>query len=190
MAVKVYVATSLDGFIAGPNGELDWLMEIPNPEQSDHGFADFMAGIDAIVVGRNTFQSLLTFDAWSYHMPVFVLSNTLDEVPETLRGKAEIVSGDPESVVDQLAKRGRTNLYIDGGRVIQSFLERDLIDEMIITRVPVLLGDGIPLFGRTKQRLEFKTWRTEELGQGLVKSCYARARPPGASSPPSHRDGG
>jgi len=92
LAVYVYVATSLDGFIAASDGGLDWLMETPNPEQSDYGFAEFMSGIDAIVMGRNTFETVLTFGDWPYSKPVFVLSRTLDEVPEGLRDRVEVVS--------------------------------------------------------------------------------------------------
>ena len=127
-------------------------------------------------MGRNTFETLLSFDTRPYNKPLFILSNTLKELPEDLKGKAEIISGGPASVVNRLATRGFANLYVDGGRVGQSFLNLDLVDEMIITRIPVLLGDGIPLFGRMKQRLQFTLKGTEELGPGLVKSHYTRSR--------------
>jgi dihydrofolate reductase len=171
----VYIATSLDGFIASSDGGLDWLTEIPNPEQSDYGFAEFMRTIDALVMGRKTFETVLTFGDWLYNVPVFVLSKTLDRLPETVAEKAEIVNGDLRAVVDRLHARGYRNLYVDGGRVIQGFLEEDLIDEMIITRVPILLGDGIPLFGGLSKRLKFKLKKTEELNETLVKSYYTRA---------------
>lgn len=151
MANYVYIATSLDGFIATCEGGLDWLSEIPNTEQSYFGYAEFISGIDAILMGRNTFQKVLTFGAWPYDKPVFVLGNTLVSVPENVADKTEIVNGEVRMLVDQLNKRGYHNLYVDGGSVIQSFLEEDLIDEMIITRVPILLGDGIPLFGKLTQ---------------------------------------
>lgn len=151
MANYVYIATSLDGFIATCEGGLDWLSEIPNTEQSYFGYAEFISGIDAILMGRNTFQKVLTFGTWPYDKPVFVLGNTLVSVPENVADKTEIVNGEVRMLVDQLNKRGYHNLYVDGGSVIQSFLEEDLIDEMIITRVPILLGDGIPLFGKLTQ---------------------------------------
>lgn len=175
MTNYVYIATSLDGFIASSDGGLDWLTEIPNPEQSDYGFAEFMRTIDALVMGRKTFETVLTFGDWLYNVPVFVLSKTLDRLPETVAEKAEIVNGDLRAVVDRLHARGYRNLYVDGGRVIQGFLEEDLIDEMIITRVPILLGDGIPLFGGLSKRLKFKLKKTEELNETLVKSYYTRA---------------
>jgi dihydrofolate reductase len=171
----VYIATSLDGFIASSDGGLDWLTEIPNPEQSDYGFAEFMRNIDAIVMGRKTFETVLTFGEWPYSVPVFVLSHALTKLPEAVAGKAEIVSGDLRALVDHLHQRGYLNLYVDGGRVIQGFLEEDLIDEMIITRVPILLGDGIPPFGRLPKKLKFVLKKTEELNETLVKSYYTRA---------------
>ena len=121
MANYVYIATSLDGFIATVDGGIDWLNEIPNPEQSDYGYAEFISGIDAIVMGRGTFEKVLTFGDWSYEKPVFVLSNSLEEVPEHLAGKVEIIRGEISEVVSLLNQRGYTNLYIDGGKVIQSF---------------------------------------------------------------------
>jgi len=176
MANYVYIASSLDGFIATKDGGLDWLMEIPNPDQSDYGYAEFNRGIDAIVMGRNTFEKVLTFDQWPYDKPVFVLSNSLDNVPGDIAGKSEIVKGDLRTLVDDLKKRGFHNLYVDGGRVIQSFLREDLIDEMIITRVPILLGDGIPLFGKIGNSLKFSLKKIESFNETLVKSHYVRVR--------------
>ena len=176
MTNYVYIASSLDGFIATIDGGLDWLNEIPNPDQSDYGYAEFISGIDAIVMGRNTFEKVLTFDSWPYNKPVFVLSNSLDGVPDEIAGKAEITKGAIRNLVDNLKKRGFQNLYVDGGRVIQSFLEEDLINEMIITRVPILLGDGIPLFGKIKNSLKFSLTKTESFNETLVKSHYTRIR--------------
>jgi dihydrofolate reductase len=176
MVNYVYIASSLDGFIATKDGGIDWLMEISNPDQSDYGYAEFNSGIDAIVMGRNTFEKVLTFDSWPYDKPVFILSNSRDSVPDEIAGKAEIVKGDLKVLIDGLKKRGFHNLYIDGGRVIQSFLEEDLIDEMIITLVPILLGDGIPLFGKIKNSLKFSLLKTESFNETLVKSHYIRVR--------------
>ncbi len=176
MKASVYIATSLDGYIAESDGGLDWLNDIPNPEQSDYGFADFINSIDAIVMGRNTFEAVLGFGSWPYSKTVFVLSNSLNSVPDNLTGKAEIISGDLRTVVDQLHERGYQNLYVDGGKVIQSFLEADLIDEMIIATVPILLGDGIPLFGKLTKSLKFSLKKTEKLNDMLVKNYYTRIR--------------
>ncbi len=174
MTNYVYIATSLDGFIATSDGNIDWLLEIPNPEQSDYGYAEFMSGIDGIVMGRNTFEKVLTFDKWAYNKPVFVLSNSLTKLPEEIVDKAEIVSGDIKKLINQLNQQGYRNLYIDGGRVIQSFLKEDLIDEMIITLIPILLGSGFPLFNKLDKRLKFIHKKTEIYNNTLVKSHYIR----------------
>ena len=176
MTNYVYIATSLDGFIATSDGGVEWLDEIPNPEQNDFGFADFMKSIDALVMGRKTFEKVLTFGVWPYNKPVFVLTKRKVEVPQKLEGKIKSVHGAPRDVVAQLRELGHHNLYIDGGITIQSFLEDDLIDEMIITRVPILLGEGIPLFGLLTKRLHFKHKSTEILNEILVKSHYIRIR--------------
>jgi dihydrofolate reductase len=164
----------LDGFIAEKDGGLDWLNEISNPNKTDYGYAEFINGIDALVMGRNTFEKVLTFDFWPYEKPVFVLSNSLDSVPEDIAGKAEIMKGDIRTIVDQLKKRGFRNFYVDGGRVIQSFLKEDLIDEMIISRVPILLGSGIPLFCELGICLKFRLVKTKSFDETLVQCHYIR----------------
>ncbi len=176
MANYVFIATSLDGYIATSDGGIDWLSEIPNPEQSDYGYAEFTSKIDAIVMGRITFEKVLTFGAWPYDKPVFVLSNSIHKVPEDLTDKVEIINGEMGSLLDRLEKRGYLNLYIDGGIVIQSFLQDDLIDEMIITYVPILLGAGIPLFGKLTKSLKFTHKKTEVFTGGLVQSYYLRIK--------------
>ncbi len=178
----VYIAESLDGFIADSNGALDWLHEAPNPENSDYGYADFMSGIDAIVMGRGTFETVLTFDTWPYDKPVFVLSSSLKEVPPALEGKVDLVNGEVHAIVDDLSSRGYTNLYIDGGRTIQSFLKADLIDELVLTRIPMLLGGGVPLFGDIGRKLSFRHASTEMLNPQLTKTRYVRER---GAGPPS-----
>jgi len=176
MSIHVFIATSLDGFIATSDGGVAWLDEIPNPEHSDFGYVGFMSDIDALVMGRNTFEKVLSFGSWPYEKPVFVLSGTLSSVPADVEGKAEIVNADPNLLIERLAHRGFRNLYVDGGKVIQSFLEDDLVDEMTITRVPVLLGDGVPLFGKLTKRLRFKHVKTETFNETLVQSTYTRVR--------------
>ena len=176
MTNHVYIATSLDGFIATSDGELDWLEEIPNPDKNDYGYGEFIKNIDAIVMGRKTFEKVVTFGQWVYEKPVFILSNSLTKLPEKILDKAEIVSGEIKEVIAQLNQEGYKNLYIDGGRVIQSFLQEDLVDEMIITRVPILLGKGIPLFDKLEQHLQFSHKKTEIYNNTLVKSHYTRIR--------------
>ncbi|ELU4007558.1 dihydrofolate reductase [Vibrio vulnificus] len=177
MSNIVYIATSLDGYIAGPNNDMDWLHQVPNPDGSDFGFADFMANIDALVMGRNTFEMVLSFGVeWPYNKPVFVLSNTLKSVPEGYQDKVFLVQGALPTVVEQLHQQGYQRLYIDGGKTVQSFLAEDLIDEMIITTIPVLLGAGIPLFGSLTKTLNFKHIHAQRLADYMVKNHYVRVR--------------
>ena len=179
MTNYVYIATSLDGFIADRDGGLDWLTAVPDPEGGDFGFAEFLAGVDAIVMGRTTFETVLAFGVWPYDKPVFVLSTTLHDVPADLAGRAEVVAGDPRDLVAALRGRGHESLYVDGGRTVQGFLKADLIDELIITTVPILLGDGIPLFGTIGRTLVFKHLGIERLTPDLTKNRYVRDRDSG-----------
>jgi dihydrofolate reductase len=170
----VYIAQSLDGYIAKPDGDIDWLSDFPNPEGSDYGYASFMACIDAIVMGRNTFEKVKEFEPWPYEKPVFVLSRSLHSIPKRLKGKVSIRKANLPDLLSSLHRKGYCNLYIDGGKTIQSFLELDLIDEMTITTVPILLGKGIPLFGSLNQMMKFKHERTQSFDNGLVMSTYKK----------------
>jgi len=174
MSLYVYIAQSLDGYIADKNGGIEWLNEIPNPGDSDFGFAKFISKIDAIVMGRKSFETVQSFGEWLYTKPVFVVSTSLHDLPKEYSCKAEILNLKPKQIVEMLAKKGMKNLYIDGGALIQSFLSEDLIDELIITSIPVLLGGGIPLFGKLDNSLKFKFQHSEILNNSLVKSYYTR----------------
>lgn len=176
MANYVYIACSLDGCIAKPDGDLEWLTGIPNEHNDDYGFSRFMAGIDAVVLGRNTFEAVLGFDEWPYGKPVFVLSRTMQSLPGRLAGKAELLSGRPEEICEALNRRGFGNLYVDGGRTIQAFLEADLVDEMIVTTVSKIIGGGIPLFGSIGMERDFRVVRSEVLNDFMVKTYMVRDR--------------
>jgi dihydrofolate reductase len=170
----VYIAASIDGYIATPDGGVDWLHEVPNPDNNDYGYSEFVENIDALVMGRNTFEKVLTFGEWAYQKKVFVLSSSLTEIPNGLERKVEILSGSLSDVLLEIKIQGFRNLYIDGGKLIQSFLSEDRIDELIVTRIPVLLGSGIPLFGELDSPLRFKHIDTKIHGNALVQSRYAR----------------
>ena len=176
MSNIVYIATSLDGYIARKDGSLDWLMEVPNPENSDYGFFAFLERIDGIIMGRTTFETVAGFNEWPYTKPVFVLSNTLEAVPDRFEEKAKVINGDLRELVDSLNNQGYINLYIDGGKTIQGFLKEDLIDELILTRIPRILGSGIPLFAEMDIDLKFELAETEILNEDLLKSTYLRRR--------------
>ena len=177
MSNAVFIATSLDGYIADINDGLDWLHAVPNPEGNDLGYAQFNDGIDALLMGRTTYEIVLGFDIpWPYKKPVFVLSTTLKDVPEALKGKVEIVNGPIEEVLACIHGKGCRNLYIDGGRTIQSLMEKDLIDDLILTRIPVVLGGGIPLFGQLAETQWFEHVKTDVYIEQLVQSHYRRKR--------------
>ena len=173
----VFLAQSLDGFIAGPNGEIDWLDTIPNPEQNDMGYVALMNEIDAIVMGRASFDFVKNYDGpWPYQKHVFVLSNTLTKIPEVLMDKASLLNGNVSQILDILHDKGFYSLYIDGGKTIQSFLKEDMIDELRITTIPIILGDGIPLYGIMDKSLVFNHIKTEVFLGQLVQSQYSRIR--------------
>jgi len=146
----------LDGYIADKNGGIDWLDTIPAINDIDSGYEDFMSGIDALVMGRSTFDTVSSFDIeWPYKKPVFVVSRNLNELSGKFKENAKLVKGNLTEIIAQIHKLGHHRLYIDGGKVIQSFLAEDMIDEMIITIIPVILGDGIPLFSKLPRTLQF-----------------------------------
>jgi len=177
MKTMVYIAISLDGFIARTNGDLDWLM---NPKNHSNevleGYNDFISKIDAIVIGSGTYEKVLTFSSWPYEKKVFLLSTSVKLLPKNLIEKVTILSMKPRELLNYLSSEGFSNIYVDGGKVIQGFLKEDCIDEVIITKVPVLIGSGIPLFGSLDNDLQFTHIKTNVYSNGLVKSHYERKR--------------
>jgi len=170
MNASVFIATSLDGFIARANGAIDWL---PPGGGEEHGYDAFIASVDALVIGRNTFETVLTFGTWPYgEKPVFVLTTRPLPVPTPAGAVLERMSGDPREIVSQLALRGVRHIYVDGGITIQRFLRAGLIQRLIITRIPVLLGDGIPLFGAVPRDVALRHVATRQYATGLVQSEY------------------
>jgi dihydrofolate reductase len=169
MTISVFVGTSLDGFIARPNDDLDFL---PEGGGEPHGYDEFMATVDALVIGRRTFEKVLTFGKWPYGKKrvVVLSSNPLDLT--AIAGAVEQMSGTPAEIVERLAATGTNNLYIDGGVTIQQFLNAGLIERLIITRVPVLIGEGIPLFGKLLKDIPLRHVATRQYASGLVQSEY------------------
>lgn len=174
MMNSVYIATSIDGYIATSKDGLDWLNSFPNPAESDYGYHGFMDSVDAIVMGRKTFDIVSSFEAWPYSKKVFVLSRSMKEVPAVLVDQVEIVQGDISAIVKKLNKQGFRHLYIDGGQTIQAFLKKNLINELIISKIPIILGEGIPLFSAQDQRIKFEHCSTEIFEGGLVQSHYKK----------------
>ncbi len=174
---SVFIATSIDGYIADKNGGLDWLHSIPNPENLDMGYIEFTSRIDALVMGRTTFETVCGFDMdWPYNKPVFVLSNTLKKIPEDYKNKAFLVKGVLTDIIEQIHQKGYRRLYIDGGATIQGFLKEDLIDEMIITVIPILLGGGTLLFSELHKELEFECADSKVYLKKVVQNHFKRIR--------------
>jgi dihydrofolate reductase len=166
---SVFVGTSLDGFIARADGALDFL---PPGGGEPHGYEEFMATVDALIIGRKTYETVLAFDAWPYAAkPTFVLS-TRTLAPAPVEAVVERMSGAPMDIVAQLDGRGVRHAYVDGGITIQRFLQAGLVQRLTITRVPVLIGTGIPLFGAIPRDIILKHIATHEYVGGLVKSEY------------------
>jgi dihydrofolate reductase len=171
MTVSVFIGTSVDGFIARPNGSLDFL---PPGGGEPHGYDEFMASVDVLVIGRKTFETVLTFAAWPYgDKRVVVLSSRPVDVSAARGGGiVEQMAGPPAGIVSQLAASGANHLYVDGGVTIQRFLRAGLIQRIIITRVPVLIGDGIPLFSTLQHDIRLRHVATQYYPSGLVKTEY------------------
>jgi dihydrofolate reductase len=170
MKASVFIGTSVDGFIARVNGDLDWL---PADGGEPHGYNEFIASVDAIVIGRKTFEIVLAFDSWPYgDKRVVVLSSSPVDFSGVVGGVVEQMSGEPAEVVAQLAATGVQHAYIDGGITVQRFLRAGLIQRLIITRVPVLIGDGIPLFGSLPHDIRLRHVATRHYPSGLVQTEY------------------
>lgn len=170
MTVSVFVGTSLDGFIARANGDFDFL---PTGGGEPHGYEEFMASVDALVIGRNTFEIVLKLAEWPYgRKRVVVLSSRPVDLSAVRGGAVEQMAGPPAEIVAKLAASGAQHLYIDGGITIQRFLRAGLVQRLIITRVPVLIGEGIPLFGALPGDVRLRHVATEQYESGLVKSEY------------------
>ena len=174
---KVFIATSLDGFIADKNGNIDWLHTTPNPDNDDMGYLEFIKDIDALVMGRLTFETVCAFDIdWPYKKPVFVLTNTLNETPERLIGKVFFVKGALTDVLKEIHAKGFYQLYIDGGTTIQNFLKQDLIDDLTITTIPILLGGGSRLFSELTKALEFDLIESKVFVNQLCQNHFRRKK--------------
>lgn len=172
MKTSVFVATSLDGFIAREGGSIDWLGGA-SEDGEDFGFEKFFRSVDALVMGRNTFELVRTFGEWPYgSKPVFVLTSRKIDIPKDLAEHVNSVSGSPEEIVNVLYGIGIKHVYVDGGKTIQGFLRAGLVQRMNITRIPILIGRGIPLFGNLEQDISLQHIDTKVYSNGFVQSEY------------------
>lgn len=172
MECTAYLGMSLDGFIAGPNDELDWLDELEHSDGVDYGYAAFMDSVDALVMGRRTFETVAGLvEEWPYDKPVVVMSSTLTELPEHATD-CEIFSGSPADVVALGESRGWSHLYVDGGKLASSFINDGLLDELIVSVLPVALGTGVAVFGALADHTWFELVSTESFDNGMVQNRY------------------
>ena len=173
VTTHVFIAVSLDGYIARQDGDIGWLLQRDDPTE-DHGYAAFIADKDWIVMGRGSYEKILTFDEWPYERPVLVLSRQLADtpVPVALKGKVQFSNRAPKEVIDDLATQNAHRVYIDGGQLIQSFLREGLVADIVITTIPVLLGSGKPLFGSLPHDIDLTLLSSRSFPSGLVQSYY------------------
>lgn len=171
-----FLAISLDGYIARPDGGLDWL-DHPGAAAEDHGYEAFVAGMDGIVMGRRTYETVLGFGAWPYRLPCIVLSASMEGRPGTPPGAPQAAkvsrANSPEKAWAQASALGWRRVYVDGGETIRAFLDRGMLTEMILTTVPVALGEGRPLFAPRRRDLRLSLRETRSFPSGLVQSRYA-----------------
>ncbi len=170
----VFIATSLDGFVARKDHALDWLHKQPVSDSDDGGFSAFMDSVDGLVMGTGSLRTLLGFDQWVYTKPVVVLTNSLtpDDIPAHLREKVILSNATPADLMQELAERGWRRVYIDGARVVQSFLSAGLIAELTITTIPILIGEGISLFGPVDQDIDLRLESSRQLPTGMIQTSY------------------
>jgi dihydrofolate reductase len=169
MRASVFVGTSVDGFIARRSGDFDFL---PEGGGEPHGYDEFMASVDVLVIGRNTFEKVLSFEQWPYGDKRVVVLSSRAIAPNIRGAVIEQMSGSPAEIVDRLAASGAAHAYIDGGITVQRFIRARLVQRLIITRVPVLIGEGIPLFGALPHDVQLRHIQTKTYPSGLVKSEY------------------
>ena len=172
---SVFIATSLDGFIARDNGSIDWLEKANAtvPKGEDCGYGEFFSTVDALVMGRNTFEQALSFPQWPYGVkPIYVLSHTMRVLPASAPASVHLVTEQPPALLRALAEQGIHHVYVDGGQTIQTFLVAGLINELTVTTVPLLLGSGKPLFGNLPRDISLQLLSSKSYPFGFVQSKY------------------
>jgi dihydrofolate reductase len=174
--VSVYIATSVDGFIARNDGGLDWLNEANAtvPDGEDCGFRAFMDSVDALIMGRRTYEQVRSFDEWPYgKTPVVVLSLNSISLPPMVPDTVSHSSEPLRDLLKRLSGEGAEHVYVDGGTTIQGFLSEGLVDEITVTVIPVVLGGGIPLFGSMENDIKLTHVRTTVFDFGFVQTTYS-----------------
>jgi len=177
MKASVFIASSLDGFIARENGSVDWLLneDIPDKEKEDYGYHSFMESVDALLMGRNSYEMVLSFGGdWHYgKKPVYVWSSKKLNIPDKISDTVKQLNGNVREVIQQLEAEGISKVYVDGGKTIQTFISEGLLDEMIVTVIPILIGSGLPLFGNVPKDIRVEHRYSQSYPNGFVQSKYA-----------------
>jgi dihydrofolate reductase len=186
-SAEVFIATSLDGFIARANGDIGWLVGRPAPAGEDFGYEAFMDGIGALVMGRQSFDKVSGFPEWPYTVPVVVMSRSPEtvDVPGALREKVRVSSATPEALLRDLGAQGVARVYIDGGQIVRAFLAAGLVRRMIVTLIPVLLGQGRPLWGHGAGDVDLALVAARHWENGFVQVEYRQRKGPEVSPAPN-----
>ena len=176
MKISVFIAVSVDGFIARTNGDLDWLPGSDGPtadDGEDYGYGSFISSVDVLVVGRHSFEKVLSFLKWPYKDKfVVVLSRKPVNIPDHLKKTVDWKCCSPSDLVKQLSDEGFSHIYVDGGKTIQGFLSGGIVQQLILTTVPILIGRGIPLFGSVAQDIRLQHIETKSFSSGFVQTRY------------------
>lgn len=175
ITTSVFIATSLDGFIARDDGSIDWLMaaNASIPEGEDCGYAAFMSSVDVLIMGRHTYDQVAGFEPWPYEgKRVVVLTAREVDFRQGPNIQLEKSSEAPQELLKRLSAEGCQHAYVDGGKVIQSFLSSSLIDRLTITTVPVLIGKGRPLFGSVSNDVKLKLAHSKAYEFGFIQTTY------------------
>lgn len=167
--VSVFLALSLDGFIAGPHGDLAWLDPYATDSPVETGYDRLLSDADTLVMGRNTFEKLLSFDEWPYSGKRVVV---LTHRPLSSRYGETAQAGSIHDVLKQLWQEGSRHVYLDGGQAVRQGFMEGMVDELTLSWVPVILGEGIALFDGLQHRLDFKVEGVRRLPSGLVQTIY------------------
>lgn len=173
MQISAFIATSLDGFIARPDQSIDWLENATSDATEDYGYEAFVSTVSSVVMGRKTFQRIQTFPQWPFqHQRVIVLSQTMKEVPASLKDSVQLFNGTPGQLVEILDAEGDTHVYVDGSRAIQSFIDENLLSDITLTTLPILIGEGVSLFGKLARDVHLTHVNTKAFQNGFVQSFY------------------
>lgn len=174
MKFIAFIATSSDGFIARKNGDLDWLPQPKTDNKEDYGYSKFISKIDTIIMGRNTFEKVAGFDKWPYKKPVIVISTKIKKVPPKLNNNKILIKKNPDETIQIIKEQKLKTIYVDGGKTIRWFIKNNLLDEIIITIIPIKLETGIKLFTNKNQKYKFLLKDKIDFENGIIQEKYLR----------------